>query len=156
MKPRAMALIALAFPLLCTTAQADRGEREGRVPPLPLYAEECGACHGAFPAGMLPRASWRRIMGGLARHYGADASLDAATARRIAAWLDANGGTSRRAGEEPPEDRITRAAWFQRKHRKILAQTWRSPAVKSAANCAACHRGAPLGGFDEHDVRVPR
>ena len=135
---------------------ADREERAGRVPALPLYTQECGACHGAYPVGMLPQPSWRRIMERLDRHYGTDASLDAATAQRISAWLDANAGTSRRAGEEPPEDRITRAAWFERKHRKVPAATWKSPAVKSAANCAACHRGAPLGGFDEHDVRIPR
>jgi hypothetical protein len=156
MKPRTGVLVAIVLAILAPAARAEHGERAGRAPALALYAQECGACHAAFPAGMLPRPSWARIMGQLERHYGTDATLDATTARTIAAWLDANGGTSRRAAEEPPEDRITRAAWYQRKLRKVPAQTWKSPAVKSAANCAACHRGAPEGGFDEHDVRIPR
>ncbi len=40
--------------------------------------QESPACHTAYPPGLLPAASWRRIMGGLDRHYGSDASLEPA------------------------------------------------------------------------------
>ncbi len=38
----------------------------------PLYSEECGACHLAYPPSLLPQASWRGIMDGLADHFGED------------------------------------------------------------------------------------
>jgi len=58
--------------------------------------------------------------------------------------------------DAPPEDRITRTPWFVREHREVSATTWKLPAVKSAANCGACHQGADQGDFSEHSVRVPR
>jgi hypothetical protein len=126
------------------------------APAFPGYRQECGACHVAYPPGLLPAASWRRIAGDLAHHFGTDASLDAATTQRIATWLAANAGSSRRAAEEPPQDRITRSAWFVRKHDEVPRAAWRSPAVKTAANCAACHPRAAQGDFDEDSVRLPR
>ena len=44
------------------------------------WKTECGSCHLAYPPELLPASSWRRIMAGLDRHFGADASLDAASA----------------------------------------------------------------------------
>jgi hypothetical protein len=145
-----MALAALAV----DTARADSRPMMPRDAP-PAYAAECGACHTAYAPGLLPAASWRRIMAGLERHYGSDASLEAADRERIAAWLQAHAGTGRRAAEAPPEDRITQSAWFRREHRRIDAAVWAHPAVGSAAQCAACHRGAAQGDFEEDDVRAP-
>lgn len=132
------------------------GHRVSTVPRLPAYQQECGACHVAYPPGMLPAASWQRLMDNLPRHFGSDASLDAATARQVAAYLAANAGTFKRVREAPPQDRITRSTWFVRKHDEVPAAAWRSPAVKSPANCNACHAQANEGDFDEHRVRIPR
>jgi transposase len=104
---------------------------------------------------MLPARSWQRVMSGLDRHYGSDASLDAATARQIDGWLQQHAGTWKRVAEEPPQDRLTRSAWFERKHRKIGFAVWALPSVKSAANCAACHAGADQGRFDDDNLRLP-
>lgn len=134
----------------------DHGERTARVPLLPRYQEECAACHVAYPPGMLPAASWQRIMNNLPQHYGTDASLDAATVKELASWLGANAGTYKRVAEAPPQDRITRSAWFIRKHDEVSAAVWKRPSVKSAANCIACHTQANQGVFNEHDVRIPR
>ncbi len=123
---------------------------------IPKYKQECAACHVAFPPGMLPAESWRRLLGNLPHHYGTDASLDAATVNELATWLGANAGTYRRVREVPPEDRITQSAWFIRKHDEVPAAVWKRPAVKSAANCAACHTQADQGEFNEHAVRIPR
>ena len=95
-------------------------------------------------------------MSNLSRHFGADASLDAASAKELSAWLAANAATSKRVQEAPPDDRITRSAWFVRKHDEVPARVWKLPAVKSAANCNACHQQAQQGIFNEHDVRIPR
>ena len=141
---------------LGSAALADDDRRVDRLPLLPTYRQECAACHVAYPPGMLPAASWRRLMTQLPRHYGTDASLDPATVKELSAWLVAHAGTSRRVREEPAEDRITRSAWFIRQHDEVSAATWKLPAVKSAANCAACHAQAEKGDFNEHDVHIPR
>ena len=122
---------------------------------LPLYQQECAACHMAYQPGFLPAKSWVRIMGGLDKHYGSDASLDAATVQQISRWLQLEAGTYKRVAEAPPEDRITRSSWFVSKHRKLDPQVWKHASVKSAANCAACHTGADQGNFDDDAVKLP-
>lgn len=155
-QPRAgrLLLVLLAAAGLGRAALADGDKR--LVPLLPRYQQECAACHLAYPPAMLPAASWRRLMNDLPRHYGTDASLDAAAVQEIGSWLGKHAGTYKRVREEPPQDRITRSAWFIRKHDEVSAATWKLPAVKSAANCAACHQSAETGSFSERSIRIPR
>ena len=143
----------LALAAVAPLAQAD-GFRS--VTPLPAYTQECASCHVAYPPGLLPAASWQRLMGRLSTHYGTDASLDATMTAALSAWLSANAGSGKRAREEPAQDRITRSAWFVREHREVGAETWKRPAIQSPSNCAACHPRAEQGDFDEHAVRIPR
>lgn len=151
--PRALLLASLSL-IPAGSALADAGQgRPIKVPP--AYTQECASCHAAYPPGMLPARSWQRVMGGLDRHYGTDASLDAATVQQLSGWLQAHAGTYKRVSEEPPQDRITRSAWFERKHRKVEPSVWKLPSVKSAANCAACHTGADQGRFDDDNLRMP-
>lgn len=152
-KPITIVLLATS---LAAAAHAD--SRSPLAPPLPKYQQECASCHMAYPPGQLPAASWQRIMGSLGKHFGTDASLDEASAREISGWLKANAGTYKRAGEEPPQDRITKSSWFLRKHneREVSPAVWKRAAIGSAANCAACHPGAALGSFNEHDIKIPR
>lgn len=133
----------------------DDNERTTRRVPVPtVYIEECGGCHVPYPASALPVASWNTLMSRLDRHFGSDASLAPDVADPIRRWLQSNAGRGAANINEPL--RITRAPWFLREHDEIALATWRSPAVKSAANCAACHRSAESGHFSEHDVRIPR
>ena len=118
------------------------------------WKAECGSCHIAYPPQLLPASSWRRLMAGLPRHFGADASLDAASAAEIGAFLERNAGSGKRGGEAA--QRITETRWFLHKHDEVRAAVWKNPRVKSAANCSACHGGAERGDFDEHAVRIPR
>ena len=150
-------LAATAF----NPAHAD-SDREVRVPLLAAYKQECGACHTAYAPGLLPVASWARLMDTLPRHFGADASLDAAMLKTLQTWLAHNAGTRRRAQEAqeaqeaPPEDRITRAPRFVREHRELAPEVWQRAAVGNASNCGACHTQADAGRYSEHDVRIPR
>lgn len=138
-------------------AQSALADGNGRtIPLLPAYRQECAACHVAYPPTLMPAASWSRIMNNLPRHFGTDASLDAASTKEISAWIHAHAGTYKRVSEEPPQDRITRTAWFERKHREVSSATWKLPAVRSAANCGACHTQADQGDFNEHNIRTPR
>ena len=138
----------------------EHGRGAARTPLLPAYQTECSACHVAFPPGLLPAASWQRLMAHLPRHFGTDASLDAATAKPIDAWLQAHAadstGSRRAAIAPPPEDRITRSAWFVREHREVAPAAWTRASVKSPSNCAACHTRADQGDFSERHIRIPR
>jgi Dihaem cytochrome c len=141
---------------LCTLASADGDSRAAKLPLLPSYKAECAACHIAYPPGLLPAASWQRLMTQLPHHFGTDASLDAATVAALSTWLSAHAAEGRRATPPPAEDRITRSAWFTRKHDEVPAATWQRASIKSASNCMACHTGADRGDFNEHNVRIPR
>ena len=154
LKPMTLALLLSAW--AAATAPADSAG--ARVPPLPKYQQECAACHIAYPPGMLPAASWQRMMGSLGKHYGTDASLDEASVREIGGWLKAHAGTYKRVSEEPPQDRITKSAWFLRKHneREVPPAAWKRAAVGSASNCAACHGNAAQGNFNERDIKIPK
>jgi hypothetical protein len=145
-------VVAATF-LPAAPAWADRDP--GPTPPA-VYTQECGSCHLAFPPNLLPKSSWQRLISGLDKHYGSDASLDASTQKQIDTWLQAHGGQGKRAREEPPQDRITRSAWFERKHRDVGAATFKRASVKSPANCTACHRDAAQGDFEEDRVRIPK
>lgn len=141
------------------SAHADGNKNNGpTVAPLPKYQQECAACHIAYPAGMLPGGSWTHLMGNLTKHYGTDASLDEASVREISGWLKANAGTYKRVSEMPTQDRITKSAWFLRKHRdgEVPAGVWARASVGSASNCVACHGGAAQGNFNERDIKIPR
>lgn len=150
----------LAAGLLCSlapAAMADDHAAKSAVPLLPAYQTECSACHLAYPPGLLPATAWLRVMQNLPQHYGTDASLEPAQVAALTAWLQAHAGTARRMGTAaPPGDRITRSAWFTRKHDEVPAAAWQRPAIKSPANCGACHPKADQGDFNEHQVRIPR
>ena len=120
------------------------------------YEQECAACHIAYPPGMLPMASWERLLQGLNKHFGVDASLDAASVQDISGWLKQHAGSYRRVREAPAQDRITRSAWFIDQHDEVSASVFKRKAVGSASNCAACHPNSGKGKFSEHEVRIPK
>lgn len=151
---RPLAAAAVFGIVIAASAHAD-DHRSMPMQALPEYQRECASCHTAYPPGMLPAQSWQRVMRGLDSHYGTDASLDATTLQQIDTWLQAHAGTHKRVAEAPPQDRITRSAWFERKHREIQPEVWRLASVRSAANCGACHVAAGRGRFDEDDLRIP-
>jgi hypothetical protein len=151
----------------------ERGEehegRESRSLPAvdnKTWRAECGSCHIPYPPAMLPERSWRKLMTGLDRHFGENASLDAAAQKEIANFLAANAadrGDSRRgsrvAASIPATQtplRITETAWFERKHDELAAAVWKRQSIGTRANCVACHADAAKGNFDEHGVRIPR
>lgn len=148
--------VALAC-LFGAASPSHADEHGARVPPLPAYQRECAACHVAYPSHLLPAASWARLMKQLPQHFGTDASLDdPATARQIGDWLAAHAATGRRAADVIEQDRITHSPWFLREHREMPAAVWQRAAIKSPANCAACHPGAAEGRFGEHEIRIPK
>ena len=120
------------------------------------WKAECGACHIAYPPQLLPAASWRRIMSGLDKHFGTDASLDPRPAAEISAFLERNAASGKRARATADSLRITETAWFRHEHDEVPAAAWKRPAIKSPANCAACHTAAEQGDYRKRNIRIPR
>ena len=130
------------------------------------WQQECASCHLAYSPALLPRASWQRMMGGLEQHFGENASLDPATQADILRFLEANAADSGRSrmGDKVMQRmdpkatplRITETTWFVKKHDEVPRTSWTRKSVGSAANCAACHRQAEKGVFDEDTVRIPK
>lgn len=139
-----------AITLLATTAPT----RAADAPAAGVYAAECGSCHVAYPSRLLDRRQWGRVLGDLEHHYGVDATLDDAALHEVARTLGVPAASTASAKAALP--RITTQAWFVDEHDEVDAATWRSPKVRSAANCSACHAGAERGDFDEDSVRIPR
>lgn len=154
----AVALLAAWTVLAPARAHEDRHEprrERGRagVPIDPVYAKECGACHVAYPPGLLPAASWRRILGNLSNHFGDVADLDPEVRSGLERWLVPR--AARQEGAAAPPLRITASPWFVREHREVPQGAAARPAIRSLANCAACHPDAGRWEFDEDRVNIP-
>jgi Dihaem cytochrome c len=154
-------IIALVLLLISVSISASRADDDDEESGLPLalnakWKEECSGCHIAYPPRFLSAQSWRAVMSGLDKHFGSDASLDAATTQEITAFLEKNADQRKRATSGKPILRISEMRWFKSEHDEVSARTWKNPKVKSPANCGACHTQADMGDFSERNVRIPR
>lgn len=148
-------LITMLAPLVLALVATGPARADDRfaLPANETWKKECGACHLPYPPQLLPARSWQAVVAGLDRHFGSDASLDPKATAEVAAVLARHAGRDRGG---PTAIRITETSWFRREHRKVPPGVWRGAAVKSPADCAACHAGAERGDFDEDAVRLPR
>jgi nitrate/TMAO reductase-like tetraheme cytochrome c subunit len=119
------------------------------------YEAECASCHMAYPPGLLGQKNWQSVMSSLDKHFSSDASLDPKTQMEITQWLIKNAATREKYSAFAPENRITKTAWFIRKHDEVGVDVWKRAGIKSPANCAACHADAAKGDFEEDRVRIP-
>lgn len=130
------------------------------------WQQECASCHLACSLALLPKSSRQRVMGGLEQHFGENASLDPAAQADILRFLEANAADSGRSriGDKVLQRmdtkaaplRITETRRFVKQHDEVPRATWARKSVGSAANCAACHRHAEKGVYDENTVRIPK
>jgi hypothetical protein len=126
------------------------------------YVTECGSCHTPYPPYGLNATDWRSMMGKLDKHFGDNASLDAAALKPIEDFLIKNAGDV--PSKVSPGDtassavgtaRMTQTAWFTRKHREVPNAYWKDARIKSAANCTACHPRANEARYNEHEIKLP-
>lgn len=78
----------MTFAWLEVFASAPPSEVSATPSEFDAYRTECGACHVAYPPPLLPPASWQALMRDLDKHFGVDASLDAATVSSITVFLE--------------------------------------------------------------------
>lgn len=132
-------VLLLVFGMNLAHAEAGRLSAPNNV----KWKEECGSCHIPYPPQMLAADNWRSLMGGLNKHFGADASLGAKDNKIILDFLENNAGS----GDQYRADslRISDTPWFKHEHHVINAKEWTNPQVKSRSNCSACHGKVVLG-----------
>ncbi|MCW9012309.1 MAG: diheme cytochrome c [Gammaproteobacteria bacterium] len=132
----------------------------------PVYKEECGSCHMAYPPGLLPASSWTKMMSGLEDHFGDNAELDADTHKAISEYLLTNSADKsdyRRSSKfnrsikaEDAPLRISELPYFKHEHDEIPDRMVKgNTKVTSFSHCNACHTKAEQGSFNEHDIRIP-
>lgn len=147
MKWLAVFILMLVSPLI----YADGGRLS--VPDFPKWKEECGSCHIPYPPQLLTADNWTRMMSGLDKHFGANAALDAADNKEILDFLLRHAGKA--SSHAAKSMRISDTPWFSREHDEVSHKTWSNPAVRSRANCTACHVNAERGDWSERSIRMP-
>ncbi len=166
--PAAAALTLGAFVLI---AGAILGALN-RLPPTGLhnmpvnsvFQRECGDCHQVYHPSLLPAASWKGLMQNLGEHFGEDASLDESTTQQIEtylatyaseAWDTEAANRLRRVSAKTPW-RISTAPYWVQKHKEISKDVFARKGIGSKANCAACHRDAGSGRFDDQMINITK
>lgn len=158
-------IILLAMTLFPLATQADSGNKYGGenrgkpLQPAKLNAKwqaECSICHIAFAPGLLPADSWRKVMSSIDKHFDPGVSLTEADKNEITTFLVSNASNRWSATTAPL--RITESAWFKHKHdaMEIAPAVWKRPAVRSPANCQACHVDAAKADFNKHHINIPK
>lgn len=151
--------------------ESREGGGEGGKNQLPTVSNakwkaECSSCHMLYHPGLLPEKSWKKMMTGLDKHFGENATLDAPTRDEITNFLVLNSADksssrrSQRINQSIPASatplRITETAYFIDRHEEVSTTTFKRKSVGSASNCAACHKGAEQGNFSESQIKIPR
>jgi hypothetical protein len=131
----------------------------------PVYKEECGACHFTYQPELLPSASWKKVVTAHDDHFGESVALDDNSEKTILDYLTANGAersSAKRAvkimqslGTDVPS-RVTDIPYIKRKHRKIASSIINRESIGSLSNCAACHKTAEEGVYDDDHVTIPK
>lgn len=122
-----------------------------------LYAKECGACHMAYQPQFLPKRSWDKTMKSLDNHFATDATLDPADHKTIQNYLMTHASKNDRMSDMKGAValRISETPSFVREHHEVSKKMVTQLAVKSFANCNACHTQAPNGRYGEREIRIP-
>ena len=137
------------------------------VPTDPSYIKECKGCHFLYSPGMLPGASWTRMMVRPDKHFGEDLRLAAGTRDAVTRYLVDNAADKSpylgseifmdRVNPNNPPWRIQNVPRIRTSHRvmdEMIAINTRVR-VKNFVNCDACHQAAAKGDYSLEEINVP-
>lgn len=132
----------------------------------PDFYNECSSCHIAYPPYLLPRNSWKLLMGDLENHFGDDASLDSNTAQSIYSFLNQNSAEAsthqaahmitKSLKEKDDTIAISNTPYWKKRHSSIDENIFTSQEIKSKANCQACHMDIENGLMENHLIKLPK
>ena len=155
----------------CASASyADKGDKEKYERELlssvtnETYKQECGACHFNYNPGLLPSASWEKILNILPSHFGEDVSINEKSMNEIIKYLTENSAensSSKRSrkilhslkGQIPL--RISETPYIKEKHHELNSSIFNRASIGSRSNCIACHTTAEQGNYDDDNVKIP-
>jgi len=166
--PRILFAVGVSTIILFTQpALADEDDASSGVMPATekQYTDECGACHFAYPAGLLPARSWEKLLSNLSDHFGENAELGADVAQSLNTYLTKNAADkvrnrlsqriARSVAHTTPL-RITETSFFKREHREVPQRLVKdNPQVQSFSKCQVCHTRAAAGSFSEEEINIP-
>jgi len=131
------------------------------------YLKECGGCHFAYSPGLLPAASWTRIMGQPDKHFGDNIKLDTATSAAISRYLADNAADKspflgsqilmEKIDPKKPPTRVMSVPRMHIKHyvmKEVIAKNG-NVKVRTFSNCDGCHQAAAKGDFGYAELVVP-
>ena len=137
------------------------------VPTDPTYIKECKGCHFLYSPGMLPGASWTRMMVRPDKHFGEDLRLAAGTRDAVTRYLVDNAADKSpylgseifmdRVNPNNPPWRIQNVPRIRTSHRvmdEMIAINTRVR-VRNFVNCDACHQAAAKGDYSLEEINVP-
>jgi hypothetical protein len=139
---------------------------------------ECSDCHLAYQPQMLPQRSWRKLMDGLADHFGEELSLEGETRDEVLGYFLDNAADSGKTsvkskkrkkskkkrghrfmeglGRDDAPIRITETPRWRKNHHELPDRVWSDPRVEFKGQCEVCHTEAERGRYDDdHGLRVP-
>jgi len=131
----------------------------------PVWSRECGACHHAFHPSLLPARSWRSMLANLEDHFGESAWVDESTQTALLRFALANSAED--SGSEAsrfllagiPAHKvpwsITEQPGWKRRHHDLDEEDFKTPPAKGRLDCAACHRFAKFGSFENEHILFP-
>ena len=144
-------------------------EHNKEVAPVTLKAweDECSSCHYAYPPGLLPEASWKKLMtpAALEKHFGENVEMKDALRIQLLDYAVAKAADHSMAkrsrklmaslnGAAP--ERITETPYIKRKHQEIPKKMIQdNPKVKALSQCDTCHTEAKTGNLDDDTVLIP-
>lgn len=155
LQPLAVAAVVIALIAAFGVARSDT-EPPGPLEPgnagAPAELKQCGDCHMIFSSRMLPSRSWAVILSTLDDHFGEDAAIPRKDLDVIRDFLTAHAAD---LPDATPRERhflsallpnstplrITAMPWWNQMHSDFNFDGVKHSAVKSAANCLACHYG---------------
>lgn len=127
-----------------------------------VYLDECGACHLAYPPGLLPATSWRLLLDNLDDHFGDNAELEDNVRDHLNVYLQKEAleygkptPFSRQLRNMPaqPLRRITSVPNFILDHRDSSEEIGASSRVIGFYSyCENCHRSAADGDFSDPEI----
>jgi cytochrome c553 len=123
------------------------------------YLNFCGSCHFAYQPGLLPRASWEKMMS--EEHFG---TLDEQTRKQIMDYLKTNSAEnntskiSKKILASVGTNKLTKITdipYIRKKHDEISPDVFKRKTIGSRSNCIACHRKAKEGNYEDDLVKIP-
>lgn len=143
-------------------------DKEVKAVSLKSYEDECSSCHYAYPPGLLPAASWQKLLApaALAKHFGENIEMKENLRAELLDYAVKNSADKASAkrsqkivasiGDGAAPERITEVAYIRRKHQDIPEKLIKgNPKVVALSQCDTCHTAAKSGSLDDDSVLIP-